>query len=54
MALILSSVRSIARFDDFSISRRTVILAEARGTSTVVLQVFIKCNILMAERIPIK
>ena len=52
--LTLSSILSIARFAVFSISRRMVMLAVASGISTVLIHVFIRWSMLIAERRPIK
>lgn len=49
-----SSILSRAELAVFSMSRRIVILAEARGISTALMQVFIKFKIPIAGRKPIR
>ncbi len=52
--LTFSSILSRARLAVFSISRLIVTLAEARGISTALMQVFIRFMIPIAGRRPIK
>ena len=47
MELTLSSMRVMARFVVFSISRRMVMLEAERGISTVFMNVDIKCNMVI-------
>ena len=52
--LTFSSILSIARFAVFSMSRRMVTLAVASGINTVLIHVFIRWSMLIAERRPIR
>ena len=49
-----SSILSRAEFAVFSMSRRIVMLAEASGISTALMQVFIRFMIPIAGRRPIR
>lgn len=49
-----SSILSRAKLAIFSISRRIVILADARGISTALMQVFIRFMMPMAGRRPMR
>lgn len=50
MLFILSSSLLTARFVVFSMSRRTVVLDEARGIKTVLMHAFIRCMVWIAGR----